>query len=52
MDDDLLQVWHMGYQQGKADARNRCDVCPARLEEGLPALVRGVDVMRRPAIEN
>lgn len=52
MEDELLEVWYMGYQQGKADARNQCDVCPARLADGLPVLVHGADVIRRPAIEN
>lgn len=52
MDQEMLEVWHMAYRQGKADARSQCDVCPARRADGLPVLVHGADVIRRPAIEN
>ena len=48
----VQQAWQIGYERGKADARCQCDVCPGRAWDGLPVLVSGRDIMRRPAVEN
>lgn len=52
----LKEAWRRGFRfgvvEGKAQARSQCDVCPARWADGQPALISGVDLMRRPAIEN
>ena len=50
--DEYDMIWRMAYLQGLADARCQCDVCPSRGQQGLPVLVSGADLMRRPAIEN
>ncbi len=46
------QLYRLAYQDGVRAARARCDVCPARCEDGEPALITGRDVLLRQGIEN
>ncbi len=52
MDEIDRQLYRIAYQQGQADMRCRCDVCPQRYQETLSALIPAQDVLRRPGIEN
>jgi hypothetical protein len=52
MDNEVLAAYRLGVEQGKADARRGCDICPVRTEDGLPVLVAGCDLIRRPGKQN
>ena len=48
---DRMLYW-IAFREGEQFARRRCDVCPARVEDGQPALITARDLLLRNGIEN
>jgi hypothetical protein len=52
MDEQDRKLYQIAFEDGRQFARLRCDVCPARIEDGQPALITGRDLLLRSGIEN